>query len=39
MFQKALQLDADCHPALQELRLLNLRKKKGKGLIGRLRRK
>lgn len=37
MFQKALQLDADCHPALQELRLLNIRKKKGKGLLGRLR--
>ena len=37
MFQKALQLDPDCHPALQELRLLNMRKQKSKGLLGRLR--
>ena len=39
MFQKALQLDPDCHPALQELRLLNMRKQKGKGPLGWLRRK
>jgi len=34
MFHKALQLDPDCHPALQELRLLNMRKQKSKGLLG-----
>ncbi len=33
MFTRAIQVKADCHEALQELRLLNLREEKGKSLI------
>lgn len=33
MFTRAVQVKADCHEALQELRLLNLREEKGKSLI------
>jgi CheY-like chemotaxis protein/tetratricopeptide (TPR) repeat protein len=42
MFLRALKIRPDCHPALQELRLLELRSektKKGKGVLGRLRRR
>jgi tetratricopeptide (TPR) repeat protein len=39
MFQKATKVDPDCHPALQELRLLEMRDQKSKGLLGRLRKK
>jgi len=39
MFRKATKVDPDCHPALQELRLLEMREQKSKGLLGRLRRK
>jgi stalled ribosome alternative rescue factor ArfA len=40
MFARALKIRPDCHPALQELRLLELRAekaKKGKGVLDRLR--
>ena len=40
MFARALKIRPDCHPALQELRLLGLRAekaKKGKGVLDRLR--
>ncbi len=33
MFTRAVQVKADCHEALQELRLLNLREEKGKSFI------
>jgi hypothetical protein len=42
MFLRALKIRPDFHPALQELRLLELRsekRKKGKGVLGRLRRR
>jgi CheY-like chemotaxis protein/tetratricopeptide (TPR) repeat protein len=40
MFTRALKIQPDCHPALQELRLLEIRaekSKKGKGVLHRLR--
>jgi CheY-like chemotaxis protein/tetratricopeptide (TPR) repeat protein len=37
MFRKATKVDPDCHPALQELRLLEMRDQKHKGVLGRLR--
>ncbi len=36
VLRKALRINPDCHPAHQELRLLELREQKGKGLLGRL---
>ncbi len=36
MFSKSVQLDPDCLDALRELRLLNLRREKAKGLVRRL---
>ncbi len=36
MFARAVQLDPGCVEALRELRLINLRRDKSKGLIGRL---
>jgi DNA-binding response OmpR family regulator/tetratricopeptide (TPR) repeat protein len=36
MFSKTVQLDPDCLDALRELRLLNLRREKAKGLVRRL---
>jgi len=36
MFSKSVQLDPDCLEALRELRLLNMRKEKSKGLVRRL---
>jgi len=36
MFTRALEISPDCVEALRELRLINLRREKGKGLIGRL---
>lgn len=36
VLRKALRLNPDCHPAHQELRLLDLREQRGKGLIGRI---
>jgi tetratricopeptide (TPR) repeat protein len=36
MFTRAVQLKADCVEALRELRLLNMRRDKKKGLIGRI---
>ncbi len=36
MFARAVQLEPGCVEALRELRLINLRRKKSKGLIGRL---
>lgn len=40
MLQRALKIDPDCHPALQEQRLLDTRRDKSKktGLLGRIRR-
>ena len=36
MFVRALKIQPDCLDALRELRLINMRREKGKGLIGRL---
>ncbi len=36
MFTKAVRLRPECVEALRELRLINMRREKGKGLIGRL---
>jgi len=36
MFARALKIQPDCLDALRELRLINMRREKGKGLIGRL---
>ena len=36
MFSKSVQLDPDCLEALRELRLLNMRREKAKGLVRRL---
>lgn len=36
MFTRAVQLRSDCVEALRELRLLNMRRDKGRGLIGRM---
>jgi hypothetical protein len=36
MFARAVQLEPGCVEALRELRLINLRRHKSKGLIGRL---
>jgi hypothetical protein len=36
MFTKAVQVRPECVEALRELRLINMRREKGKGLIGRL---
>jgi len=36
LFGKALQLKPDCHSALQEMRLLEMRSRRGKGLLSRL---
>ena len=36
MFTRALEISPDCVEALRELRLINLRREKGRGLIGRL---
>ncbi len=36
VLRKALRINPDCHPAHQELRLLDLREQKGKGLLGRI---
>jgi hypothetical protein len=40
MFRRALKIDRDFHPAVQELRLLTARREREKkaGLLGRLRR-
>ena len=38
IFRKALRISPDCHPAHQEIRLLEMREKKGKGILSRLRR-
>jgi tetratricopeptide (TPR) repeat protein len=35
VLRRALRIKPDCHPALQELRLLELRERKGKGLLSR----
>jgi hypothetical protein len=36
MFARALKIQPECLDALRELRLINMRREKGKGLIGRL---
>jgi Tfp pilus assembly protein PilF len=36
MFVRALKIQPDCIDALRELRLINMRREKGKSLIGRL---
>ena len=36
MFTRAVQIRPDCVEAMRELRLINMRKDKGRGLIGRL---
>ena len=36
MFTRAVQLRPDCVEAMRELRLINMRKDKGRGLIGKL---
>lgn len=36
MFTRAVQLRSDCVEALRELRLLNMRRDKGRGLLGRM---
>jgi len=36
MFTKAVQVKPECVEAIRELRLINMRREKGKGLIGRL---
>jgi tetratricopeptide (TPR) repeat protein len=36
MFMRAVQLQPDCVEAMRELRLINMRREKSKGLIGRL---
>ena len=36
MFTRAVQIKPDCVEAMRELRLINMRKDKGRGLIGRL---
>jgi hypothetical protein len=36
MFTRALKIQPECIDALRELRLINMRREKGKGLIGRL---
>jgi tetratricopeptide (TPR) repeat protein len=36
MFVRALKIQPDCLDALRELRLINMRREKGKSLIGRL---
>jgi CheY-like chemotaxis protein len=36
MFARALKIQPDCLDALRELRLINMRREKGKGIIGRL---
>lgn len=39
MFRRALKINPDCREALQEMRLINLRDQKSKGLLGRFRKK
>ena len=39
IFRRALRIKPDFHPALQELRLLEMRERKGGGLLSRLRRR
>jgi hypothetical protein len=36
MFTRAVQLDPDCVESLRELRLLNMRREKSKGLVRRI---
>jgi hypothetical protein len=36
MFTRAVQVQPDCVEALRELRLINMRRQKEKGFIGRL---
>ena len=36
IFRRALRIKPDCHPALQELRLLEMRERKNKGVLSRL---
>jgi hypothetical protein len=36
MFTRAVQIHPECVEALRELRLINMRREKSKGLIGRL---
>jgi curved DNA-binding protein CbpA len=36
MFTRAIEIQPDCVEALRELRLFNMRRRKGKGLIGRM---
>jgi tetratricopeptide (TPR) repeat protein len=36
MFTRAVQIQPECLEGLRELRLINMRRKKSKGLIGRL---
>jgi CheY-like chemotaxis protein/tetratricopeptide (TPR) repeat protein len=36
VLRRALKIRPDCHPALQELRLMEMREQKGRGLLGRL---
>ena len=36
MFTSAVQIRPDCVEALRELRLINLRREKNKGLLGKL---
>jgi hypothetical protein len=36
MFTRAVQIQPDCFEAIRELRLINMRREKGKGLVRRL---
>jgi CheY-like chemotaxis protein/tetratricopeptide (TPR) repeat protein len=36
IFRRALKIKPDCHPALQELRVLEMRERKGKGVLSKL---
>jgi CheY-like chemotaxis protein/TolA-binding protein len=36
VFRRALKIKPDCHPALQELRLLEMRERKSRGVLSRL---
>jgi CheY-like chemotaxis protein/tetratricopeptide (TPR) repeat protein len=36
LFRRALRIKPDSHPALQEIRLLEMRKRKGKGILSRI---
>jgi CheY-like chemotaxis protein len=36
LFRRALRIKPDCHPALREIRLLEMRGRKGKGILSRI---